>query len=93
MRVNVTYMGGAAAGIMGLSDANNDIANELKKTSVNFAQEYQKKELNQTELVHLSEQIIGYLQTLQVANTLSESTAEKLIVEVERLVQSSINRT
>lgn len=86
MRINVTNMGGAAAGIIGSSDAGNDILNDLKKSSVAVAQEYQKKERNQDELATMADQITGYLQTLQLTHTLSERTTEELINQLDELM-------
>lgn len=79
-------MGGASAGIMGSSGTDNDIVNNLKKSAIAFAREYGKPTSNHDELTRLSQEITGYLRTLPLTYTLSEEEVEKLINELQMLV-------
>jgi len=85
MSITVRRMGGAVAGILGASGADNDIVIKLKRTAINYGQGYKKAVPNKGELMILSQEIYGYLQTLQLTNTLAESEADKLIDELQTL--------
>ena len=78
-------MGGAAAGILGASGADNDIVIKLKRVAISYGQEYKKANPNRAELLSLSQEIYGYIQTLQLTYTLNESEASKLIDELQEL--------
>ncbi len=86
LSIKVQRMGGAFAGIMGASGADNDILNKLKRTSLSFAKEYTKSEPNQSVLKRLTEEMYGYLQTLQLTYTLTEKEADQLIDELGALL-------
>jgi len=87
MQISVMHMEGAGAGIIGSSDANSDVVNSLKRSTIAFAQEYRKQEPNQNELKRASEQVSGYLQTLQIINALSENTVAAFIDELGSLME------
>ena len=76
-------MGGASAGIIGSASAVSDIVNNLKRSSVAFASEYSKSDSNNVELERLSDEIAGFLQTLQLMYVLSEGEANKLTDELQ----------
>jgi hypothetical protein len=83
MNINVLHMGGASAGIIGSASAVSDIVNNLKRSSVAFASEYSKSDSNNVELERLSDEIAGFLQTLQLMYVLSEGEANKLTDELQ----------
>jgi hypothetical protein len=89
MDLNVLRMGGASAGIIGASGTDNVILNNLKRSTVAFAREYSRPTSSQLELVGLSQDIYGYLQTLQVTYTLSETEADGLMDELQALMNKS----
>ncbi len=89
MNINVTRMGGASAGIIGSSSTDNIVLNNLKKSTLAFAREYSKPTSNQNELVRLSQDIYGYLRTLQVTSTLSEEEVDGLMDELQALISGS----
>lgn len=85
LNISVQRMGGAFAGIMGVSGADNQILTKLKRTAVAYANEYTKSSPNKTELEKLSGEMYGYLQTLQLTYTLTENQADGLIDELQVL--------
>lgn len=85
LNITVQRMGGASAGILGSSGADNDIVNNLKKTVIAYANEYTKTTPSRVELVSLSQYIYGYLQTLQLTYTLTATEADKLINDLQEL--------
>jgi hypothetical protein len=85
LSISVQRMGGAFAGIMGVSGADNQILTKLKRTAVAYANEYIKSSPDRTELDKLSGDIYGYLQTLQLTYTLTENEATILIDELQIL--------
>jgi len=88
MRVNIMRMGGAFGGIFGFSSTESEIINNLKKSTIAFACEYSKPTPNQDELIQLSQEIYGCLQTLQLTYTLSEKEANDLIDELQMLTSN-----
>lgn len=89
MRVNVMRMGGAFAGILGFSGADSEIVNNLKKATIAFAHEYSKPAPSQDRLIHLSQEIYGCLNTLQLTYTLSEKEANLLIDDLQILMDGT----
>ncbi len=89
MHINVLTMGGASEGIIGSSSTGGVIINNLKKTAIAFAHEYRKPASNHDELMRLEQEIAGYLQTLQLTYTLSESEADRLIQKLQILTDKS----
>lgn len=85
MQINVIHLGGARAGIIGSSDVNNMTVNDLRKSAIAFAKEYQKQRPNHTKLTQNSKQVQGHLLSLQLTNTLSENKVRALIDELEKL--------
>jgi hypothetical protein len=85
MSITVQRMGGAYAGILGSSGADNDILIKLKRAAISYGRHYGNPVTNQVELMNLSQEIYGYLQTLQLTYTLTESEAGKLIDELQVL--------
>ena len=85
MSITVQRMGGAYAGILGTSGADNDILIKLKRAVISYAREYSKLAPDQTKLTKLSQEIYGYLQIMQLTYTLTESEAGKLIDELQIL--------
>jgi hypothetical protein len=85
INITVQRMGGAAAGILGASGADNDIVIKLKRVAISYGQEYRKASPNRAELLSLSQEIYGYLQTLQLTYTLTEAEGSKLIDELQIL--------
>ena len=85
MNITVQRMGGAAAGILGASGADNDIVIKLKRAVITYGREYNQSLPNQTELMRLSQEIYGYLQMLQLTHTLSEDETGKLIDDLQSL--------
>lgn len=83
--ITVQRMGGAAAGILGASGADNDILIKLKRVAISYGQEFKKTKPNRAELLSLSQEIYGYLQTLQLTYTLTNIEASKLIDELQGL--------
>jgi hypothetical protein len=86
MHVNVLRMGGAAAGIMGAAGGDAVILNKLKRSAIAFAREYCKPTPSPDELTQVSQEMYGYLQTLQLTYTLSEKEADKLMDELQALL-------
>jgi hypothetical protein len=78
-------MGGAFAGIMGVSGADTQILSKLKRTAIDYANEYTKPSPNKPQLDKLSSEIYGYLQTLQLTYTLTEDESNSLIDELQVL--------
>ncbi len=91
MRINVLRMGGASAGILGASGADNDVMYNLKKCTVIFASEFRKPNADQTVLKRLSSDIYGFIQTLQLTYALSEKEANKLTDQLQDLLEKSSN--
>jgi hypothetical protein len=89
MSINVLRMGGAFAGIVGSSGTDNIVLNNLKRTAVTIARAYNKPATQRDELVELSEQIDGYLQTLQLTSTLSKEEVDGLMEQLESLIDNS----
>jgi hypothetical protein len=89
MSIEVLVMGGASAGIFGISSADNDTVNNLKKSAIAFAKEYSGKNESTKLLAQYSQDIEGYLQVLQLTNTISKNTAEKLTDELRALTPSA----
>jgi hypothetical protein len=89
MDINVLRMGGASAGIIGSSGTDNIVLNNLKKSTLAFAREYSKPTSNQDELIRLSQDMYGYLRTLQVTYTLSEEEVDGLMDELQELISGS----
>lgn len=87
MGINILRMGGASAGIFGSTGADNDVLHSLKKSSIAFAAEYKKPTADQVKLEQLSNEIHGYIQTLQLLTTLSEKEAHKLIDQLQELTK------
>jgi hypothetical protein len=85
LSIKVQRMGGAFAGIMGTSGADNDILNKLKRTALAFAKEYTSSEPNQLKTTKLSQEMYGYFQTLQLTYTITEKEATSLIDELDVL--------
>lgn len=85
MHITVLRMGGAAAGIMGSSGADNDIVNNLKKCAIAFAYEYRKPTPANDELLRLSQEINGYLHVLQLTSALSEKEFNLLVDYLQAL--------
>jgi hypothetical protein len=85
LSIKVQRMGGAFAGIMGASGADNDILNKLKRAAIAYAREYTKAASDKTTLSNLSEEMYGYFQTLQLTYTLTEEEANKLIDDLQVL--------
>lgn len=78
-------MGGAFAGIMGVSGADNQILTKLKRAAIAYANEYTKSSPSRTQLDNISSEMYGYLQTLQLTYTLTEDEATKLLDELQAL--------
>jgi len=78
-------MGGAFAGIMGVSGADNQILTKLKRTAVAYANEYSRPSPDKAELNKLSGDMYGCLQTLQLTYTLTEKEAMSLTDELQIL--------
>jgi len=79
MNIKVLRSGGASAGVFGYAGVDNEILNKLKSSSIAFATEYRQPNPDQTKLKQFSDDIYGYLQTLQLTSTLSAEEANKLI--------------
>lgn len=90
MAINTTPMGGAMAGILGASGTGTDTINSLKKTALQFANDYSKPKPNQNELDKLEQEIVGYLQILQLTYTLSEDRAQALMDEIQTLTTEKL---
>ena len=90
MSINVLRMGGASAGIIGSTGTDNVVLNNLKKSAAAFAREYSKPASDQHELMGLSQEIYGYLRTLQVTDTISEEEVDKLMDELQTLINKSL---
>ncbi|MGH7142491.1 MAG: hypothetical protein ACREF5_03460 [Candidatus Saccharimonadales bacterium] len=93
MHISVLRMGGAFAGILGNAGADSDVLNDLKKQTIIFVREYHKPTPNWDELVRLSQKMIGYLEVLQLTNTLSEEESGNLINELQKLTSKPSNRS
>jgi hypothetical protein len=92
MKINVVQMGGASAGILGVSGADGEVINNLKNTSLAFANECCKPTASSKDLDRLSNKIGGFLQTLQLINTLSNEHANELFDQLE-IVMTKIRST
>lgn len=88
MAIQALNMGGAAAGIFGQSDAQQDVLRGLKHTTATFAAEYVKPAPSASLLDKLSKEIDGSLQTLYVTNVLSKDSADTLIDELHLLIDT-----
>lgn len=84
MSIHVLNMGGAGAGIFGISGADNDVLNSLKKGTSAFATEYRKPTVDHGKLQQLSSDIVGQLQILQLMHTISEEKADRLMDQLQR---------
>jgi hypothetical protein len=89
MSINVLRMGGAFAGIIGSSGTDSIVLNNLKKGAVTFARAYSKPVPSRDELVGLSGEICGYLQTLQLTYALSKEEADRLMDQLQLLMDKS----
>lgn len=89
MRINVLKMGGASGGIAGSISGDHLTLQDLKKSAITFAKEYIKPEPDKDELLRLSEEINGYFRILQLTYTLSEKEADKLMDELQALVDEA----
>ena len=85
LNFNVVRMGGASAGIFGSTGADYDVLNSLKNSTIAFATEYRKPTTDHAKLKQFSNDIYGYLQTLQLTYTLSEVEANELIDQLQKL--------
>jgi len=85
LAISVQRMGGAFAGIMGASGSDNQILNKLKRAAIAYANEYTKSSPGRVQLDNLSNEMYGYLQTLQLTYTITEDEATKLIDELQDL--------
>lgn len=88
MRIDVLRMGGASAGIIGSAGGDTDTVNNVKKTAIVFASEYSKSSPDQDELTRLSQEIIGFLQILQLTYTVSEDEVNGLMDELQMLMDN-----
>jgi hypothetical protein len=91
MNINVLRMGGASAGILGSTSADSSIVNDLKKGAYLFATEYRKSGADYVTLERLSNEMYGFLQTLQLTYTLSEKEANKFINQLQKLMNEASN--
>lgn len=89
MQINALSMGGASAGIIGSLGTDDSIINALKKSTNAFAKEYCRPTANHTILDQLSNEIEGFLQTLQLTNTLSEEKVIGLIDQLQKLIEKT----
>src|SRR5690349_19921551 len=85
MSIEVLRLGGVSPGVFGISGADNDTLNKLKKSTINYAKEYSRPNPNNNVLTQHSQEIEGYLQVLQLTNTISKETVELLINELQEL--------
>jgi hypothetical protein len=85
MDIRVLSLGGASAGIFGISGADNETLNNLKKSTVAFVKEYSSKAPNKDVLMQSSQEIEGYLRVLQLTNTISKDTVDQRIEELGML--------
>jgi len=91
MHISVQRMGGAFAGILGTSGADSGIVYKLKKAAMSYAGEYTESTPNPAKLTALSQEMYGYLQTLQLTYTLTEEEAGKLIDLLQKLDDESLS--
>jgi hypothetical protein len=89
MQINVLRMGGASSGILGSMGADAEVANNLKKSALNLANEYRKLTLDHAEVEKLSNEIRGFLQTLQLMSTLSEKKTDELMRQLELITEDT----
>lgn len=91
MNIKILSMGGTSAGVFGSSGADNDTLNTLKQSAVAFAKEYSKGSPDTDTLTRYAQDIEGYLQILQLTNTVSKDTADKLVDELQSLTADDLN--
>ena len=88
MKIEVRRWGGASAGIFGQAGADSDMTNSLKRIALAFATEYRKSTADKDEIMKLSNDMEGLIQTLIVTNTLSESEAIEIIDQLHFLIKN-----
>jgi hypothetical protein len=74
-----------ATGVIGTSGTATDVLNGLKGSTVVFAREYSKAISDPETIERCSQEIEGYLQTLQVLDVMTPAEVEKLINQLQGL--------
>jgi hypothetical protein len=81
----IMRLNGQHTGIYGGDSSARDVLISLRQCVVAFANERNKLAVDHARLLLLSQEIEGYIQTLQVLNTLTMAEAEKLIDDLRTL--------
>lgn len=90
MQIKVMRMGGASAGILGAAGADEDVTNNLKRSAINFAREYESPGQDADRLKELAGQIEGFVKTLQITSTLSTREGDRLLDALAELVDKAL---
>jgi hypothetical protein len=85
MNIVVGRVGGNPAGIFGFPRTEDDVLDNLRSSVAAFAHEYSKQKPDKELILKLSEEIEGYLRTLQLTSVLSAEEFEKLLSDLRVL--------
>ena len=84
----VPMLGGASAGIAGMTSMSSPAVNEIKSTVIAFAAAYRKNAHGETTL-QLGKKLEGQLATLQVLSALTSSQYDQLVSDLRDLTESA----
>jgi len=88
----IPNLGGASSGILGTTSGDATILNSIKKSAGEFAQEYRSPDPDVEKLKTLSDELSGYLVTLNVMSVISTEELNGFSDALELLVSEAYER-
>jgi hypothetical protein len=95
MRVGngIAGFSGAATGIIGSITSNDQVVNNLRRDTLDFAKEYSSPSPDIKKLFELSGRVEGSLQAIHLFNGLAEKELDDIIHELDTLTDADIVRS
>ena len=87
MQIKIYRLGGAFAGIMGSQGSDGDTLTSLKRSTIALTRLYHESNPRREETLLLSDKIEGYINALQLTNSISLAKANELIRDLHKLDQ------
>jgi len=88
MKIEPDYAGmsGASAGILGATGTHGQIVNDLRKHAMAFASEYVRQPTCHEEVIKLSHQLEGALESVRLVNGVSDAKLAGLLSDLRTLM-------